>query len=218
MNSGDTLTLELPEITRSTLALYAGASGDHNPVHIDIDACTAVGITDVFAHRMLSMAYLARLLTNYVAQERIRSYSVRFSAITPVNSTPSCTGTVVKVFENGLAHLDLTVILPDGTVTLQGSAVVKQKKSLKGHRRMKRTVYDEDHEAFRGHIRRFHRQGGRSRLRRLGSGEPAASRDLYRKLGELGVPASTSRNRTAAPARPATSSRRIMSEEAARAA
>ncbi|KXX59878.1 MaoC/PaaZ C-terminal domain-containing protein [Rhodococcus sp. LB1] len=123
MNSGDALTLELPKITRSTLALYAGASGDHNPVHIDIDACTAIGIPDVFAHGMLSMAYLGRLLTNYVAQERIRSYSVRFSAITPVNSTPSCTGTVVKV-ENGVAHLDLTVTLPDGTVTLQGSAVV----------------------------------------------------------------------------------------------
>ena len=123
MNSGDALTLELPKITRSTLALYAGASGDHNPVHIDSDACTAVGIPDVFAHGMLSMAYLGRLLTNYVAQERIRSYSVRFSAITPVNSTPSCTGTVVKV-ENGVAHLDLTVTLPDGTVTLQGSAVV----------------------------------------------------------------------------------------------
>ena len=123
MNSGDALTLELPKITRSTLALYAGASGDHNPVHIDVDACTAVGIPDVFTHGMLSMAYLGRLLTNYVAQERIRSYSVRFSAITPVNSTPSCTGTVVKV-ENGLAHLDLTVTLPDGTVTLQGSAVV----------------------------------------------------------------------------------------------
>lgn len=123
LKPGDTLTLECPKITRATLALYAGASGDHNPVHIDIDACKAVGIDDVFAHGMLSMAYLGRLLTDWVPQKRITSYEVRFSAITPVNSTPVCTGTVAGV-EDGLAHLDLTISLPDGTVTLLGSAVV----------------------------------------------------------------------------------------------
>ncbi|MEV6697475.1 MaoC/PaaZ C-terminal domain-containing protein [Streptomyces sp. NPDC051453] len=123
LSSGDSLSLECPKITRTTLALYAGASGDHNPVHIDVDACKAVGIPDVFAHGMLSMAYLGRLLTDWVPQDRIRTYGVRFSAITPVNATPVCKGTVGKV-EDGLAHLDLTVSLPDGTVTLQGSAVV----------------------------------------------------------------------------------------------
>ncbi|MFJ4770232.1 MaoC/PaaZ C-terminal domain-containing protein [Streptomyces uncialis] len=123
LNPGDSLSLEAPKITRTVLALYAGASGDHNPVHIDTDACHAVGIPDVFAHGMLSMAYLGRLLTDWVPQERVRSYGVRFCAITPVNATPVCTGTVTKV-ENGLAHLDLTVTLPDGTVTLTGSATV----------------------------------------------------------------------------------------------
>ena len=126
MNTGDILDLTVPKITRTALALYAGASGDHNAVHIDMDACAAVGIPDVFAHGMLSMAYLGRLLTDHYEQERIRSFSVRFSAITPVNSTPRCTGTVVKV-EDGLGHLDLTMTLPDGTVTLRGSAVVAVK-------------------------------------------------------------------------------------------
>ena len=124
MRVGETVTLDAPRVTRTVLALYAGASGDHNPVHIDIDACHAVGIPDVFAHGMLSMAYLGRLLTGWVPQERIRSYSVRFAAITPVNSQPVCTGTVTRV-EDGLAHLDLTVSLADGTVTLQGSAAVE---------------------------------------------------------------------------------------------
>ncbi|MHD0282472.1 MaoC/PaaZ C-terminal domain-containing protein [Rhodococcus aetherivorans] len=121
---GQELTLACPRITRTTLALYAGASGDHNPVHIDIDACRAVGIDDVFAHGMLSMAYLGRLLTDHWPQEQIVSFEVRFSAITPVNSEPTCTGTITK-FEDGVAHLDLVVALPDGTVTLRGAAVVR---------------------------------------------------------------------------------------------
>ncbi|MET7987461.1 MULTISPECIES: MaoC/PaaZ C-terminal domain-containing protein [unclassified Streptomyces] len=123
LKTGDSLTLECPQITRATLALYAGASGDHNPVHIDTDACRAVGIPDVFAHGMLSMAYLARLLTDWVPQERIKTYGVRFSAITPVNATPLCRGSVTEVAD-GLAHLELTVSLPDGTVTLRGHVVV----------------------------------------------------------------------------------------------
>ncbi|MFE1228473.1 MaoC/PaaZ C-terminal domain-containing protein [Streptomyces sp. NPDC058745] len=123
LRPGATLTLECPKITRTALALYAGASGDHNPVHIDMDACRAVGIDDVFAHGMLSMAYLGRLLTDWVPQERIASYEVRFTSITPVNATPTCTGVVTRV-EDGLAHLDLTVLLPDGTVTLRGSATL----------------------------------------------------------------------------------------------
>lgn len=121
---GQELMLACPRITRTALALYAGASGDHNPVHIDLDACRAVGIDDVFAHGMLSMAYLGRLLTDHWTQDRILSFEVRFSAITPVNSEPACTATVTSVQE-GRAHLDLAVTLPDGTLTLTGAAVVR---------------------------------------------------------------------------------------------
>ncbi|WMN01830.1 MaoC/PaaZ C-terminal domain-containing protein [Rhodococcus erythropolis] len=124
MKTGDVLpSLELPEISRTTLALYAGASGDHNPMHIDLDVARSGGMDDVFAHGMLSMAYLGRLLTNYVPQERIRTYSVRFASITPLHAKPTCTGTVTKV-EDGLAHLDIAVTLSDGTATLRGDAVV----------------------------------------------------------------------------------------------
>ncbi|WP_131770248.1 MaoC/PaaZ C-terminal domain-containing protein [Candidatus Protofrankia californiensis] len=115
--------LELPPITRTTLALFAGASGDHNPIHIDVDVAKSVGLDDVFAHGMLSMAYLGRLLTNWVLQEQIRTYRVRFAAITPVHARPTCTGRVVSV-EDGLATLELAVTLADGTVTLTGDAVV----------------------------------------------------------------------------------------------
>jgi acyl dehydratase len=115
--------LTLEPISRATLALFAGASGDHNPMHIDLDAARGAGRDDVFAHGMLSMAYLGRLLTNWVPQEQIRSYRVRFAAITPVHSQPTCTGRVVSV-EDGLATLEVTVTLADGTTTLTGDATV----------------------------------------------------------------------------------------------
>ena len=115
--------LALAPISRTTLALFAGASGDHNPIHLDLDVARSAGLDDVFAQGMLSMAYLGRLLTGWVPQQRIRSFVVRFAAITPVHAQPTCTGVVTGV-SDGLATLDLTVTLADGTVTLTGGAVV----------------------------------------------------------------------------------------------
>ena len=119
--------LRIDPISRTTLALFAGASGDHNPIHIDLDVARSAGLEDVFAHGMLSMAYLGRLLTNIIPQQHLRSFQVRFASITPVHGQPTCTGTVTSIDEvNGerQATLDLQVSLPDGTVTLLGSAVV----------------------------------------------------------------------------------------------
>jgi len=122
--AGATLpALEVAPISRATLALFAGASGDHNPMHIDIDVARSAGMDDVFAQGMLSMAYLAQLLTNYVPQDRIRSYKVRFAAITPVHAQPTCTGQIVSVAD-GQARLELTVTLSDGTITLTGDALI----------------------------------------------------------------------------------------------
>lgn len=115
--------LEVASISRTTLALFAGASGDHNPIHIDLDVARSAGLDDVFAHGMLSMAYLGRLLTGWVPQSRLRSFKVRFVAITPVLATPTCTGTV-RAVAGGLATLDLAVRLADGTTTLTGTAVI----------------------------------------------------------------------------------------------
>jgi acyl dehydratase len=114
-------------ISRTTLALFAGASGDHNRMHIDIDVARSAGLDDVFAHGMLSMAYLGRLLTDWIPQQRIRSYRVRFAAITPVLGQPTVTGKVVSIDEvdgERRATLELAVTLADGTVTLTGDAVV----------------------------------------------------------------------------------------------
>jgi acyl dehydratase len=121
-------TLELSPISRTTLALFAGASGDHNPIHLDLDVAQSAGLPDVFAQGMLSMAYLGRLLTDWVPQERIRSFEVRFAAITPVHAQPTCRGTVTAIEAvdgSTLATVDISVVLSDGTLTLSGHAVVE---------------------------------------------------------------------------------------------
>ncbi len=119
--------LRIAPISRTALALFAGASGVHNPMHIDIDVARSAGLDDVFAQGMLSMAYLGRLLTNWVDPRAIRHYRVRFAAITPLHGEPTATGRITAVDDvegERRATLELAVTLADGTVTLTGDAVV----------------------------------------------------------------------------------------------
>ena len=125
---GDAIpSLTLPPLSRLTLALYCGASGDHNPIHVDSDFARSAGMPDVFAHGMLSMAWLARVLTNWVPQSAIRAYSVRFAAITQVAETITCAGVVTEKFEldgERRVRLSLTTANAEGQVKLAGDAVV----------------------------------------------------------------------------------------------
>jgi acyl dehydratase len=128
VKAGDALpTLITGPITRTTLALYAGASGDHNPMHIDLDFARRAGETDVFAHGMLSMAYLSRALLGYVPQSAIRSYGVRFASIVRVGEAVTCTGHIVETYQvdgEQRAKLDLTATTSSGVVALRGEAVI----------------------------------------------------------------------------------------------
>ncbi len=114
-------------ISRTTLALYAGASGDHNPIHIDIDFAKKFGMPDVFAQGMLNMAYLGRVLTGWVPQTAIRQYGIRFAAITAVHDRISCHGKIVEKYQqNGehLVRLEVTATNQEGEIKLSGQAVI----------------------------------------------------------------------------------------------
>ena len=132
---GDSLPSFTTEpISRLTLALYCGASGDHNPMHVDSDFAKAGGSPDVFAHGMLSMATLGRLLTNWVRQQQLRDYGVRFVAITQVGEVITCSGTVTELFEVQVgdqterrARLSLQTTNQHGQVKLTGDAVIALK-------------------------------------------------------------------------------------------
>jgi acyl dehydratase len=116
-----------PPISRHTLALYCGASGDHNPIHVDLDFARKAGFDDVFAHGMLAMAYLGQALTEAVTPSAIRSFSTRFVAITQLGARLSCEGSVVELFEaegEKRARLSLTAKDEKGEVKLAGEAVI----------------------------------------------------------------------------------------------
>ena len=114
-------------ITRTTLALFAGASNDYVPLHIDSDYAKAAGMDDVFGHGMLSMAYLAQSLTRWAPQDRLRRWNARFTAITPLHATVHCRGEVVEIFEEAgerLARLKISAWTDTDLQTLDGEAVV----------------------------------------------------------------------------------------------
>lgn len=114
-------------VSRLGLALYCGASGDHNPIHVDLDFARAAGMDDVFAHGMLSAAYLARLLTNWAPQSALREYAVRFVAITHVGDEVRCSGRVLERFEaqgEARVRVELHARSQTGELRLSGVAVL----------------------------------------------------------------------------------------------
>src|SRR3954454_3465557 len=66
-------------LTRTDLVMYAGASGDFNPMHHDEVAAQAAGLTSVFGHGMFSAGLLATAITNYVGIGNLASYRMRFT-------------------------------------------------------------------------------------------------------------------------------------------
>src|SRR5213595_2143736 len=79
IKEGDTGPEFSHELSRSDLVMYAGASGDFNPMHTDEVSAQAAGLPSVFGHGMFSMGLLGTALTNYVGVGNLKTYKVRFT-------------------------------------------------------------------------------------------------------------------------------------------
>ena len=128
VNVGDTLPpLSKGPIQQIQLTRYAGASGDFNPIHQDDEFAKAAGMGGVFAHGMLSMGFLGRLVTSYAPRDRIRKLGTRFTAITWVGDVITLSGKVTGKREEGgekLIDLEVKCTNQNGQDTLQGHATV----------------------------------------------------------------------------------------------
>ena len=116
----------IEHLTRTQLVMYAGASGDYNPVHTDeVFATKVAGYPTVFAHGMLSMGATARMLTNWVGDGRLTKYGVRFVSQVWPGDTLTARATVEAVHTDGAAPIvDLKVVTTnqDGKEVVSGYA------------------------------------------------------------------------------------------------
>jgi len=124
---GDTYEEQVVEnLSRTRIVMYAGASGDYNPVHSDERFVTeAAGYPSVFAHGMLSMGLTGRMLTNYVGDGRLTEYGVRFTRQVWPGDNLTAVAEVTALREAGEEHfvdLDVTARNQNGETVVQGTA------------------------------------------------------------------------------------------------
>ena len=123
LSVGDTHAERLVEdLKRTQIVMYAGASGDYNPVHTDEIFTTKVaGYPSVFAHGMLTMGMTGKMLTNYVGDGRLTEYGVRFTSQVFPGDTLDATATVTAVGD-GIVELEVSTMNQDGVEVLKGNA------------------------------------------------------------------------------------------------
>jgi acyl dehydratase len=129
---GDELAAETYPISRETLVRYAGAGGDFNRIHWNERFAKDVGLPDVIAHGMLTMAEAARLVTRWAGDPgSVVEYGVRFTrpVVVPDGSdgaTLQVSGLVKELDQDTRsAVVALTVMVSGQTVLAKARAVVR---------------------------------------------------------------------------------------------
>lgn len=84
-------------VQKVQLLKYAGASGDYNLIHTDVETARSVGLPDVIAHGMLSMAFLGQFLSELAGAEGVKRLKVKFAAMVRLQDVITCKGTVTQV-------------------------------------------------------------------------------------------------------------------------
>ena len=116
-------------LTRTQFVMYAGASGDYNPLHSDeVYTTQAGGYPTVFGHGMLTMGATARLLTDWFEVDGLTRYGVRFVNQVWPGDTLTATVKIEAIREDdGHAFADLLVTTTnqDGTPVVTGTATAR---------------------------------------------------------------------------------------------
>ena len=128
---GTALPTQVFPLERATLVRYAGASGDFNPIHWDERTAKAVGLPDIIAHGMLTMATAVRVVTDWVGDPgAVVDYKVRFSkpvVIAPDAPTPLHVSGVVRSVDSSdqTAEIQLTASVPGQSVLTKARVRVR---------------------------------------------------------------------------------------------
>ncbi|MFL5256787.1 MAG: MaoC/PaaZ C-terminal domain-containing protein [Rhodopila sp.] len=127
---GDTTKERVVEnLSRTQIVMYAGVSGDYNPLHTDeVYTKDIAGYPSVFAHGMLTMGLTGKALTNYVGDGRLTKFGVRFTNQVWPGDTLDTTITVEGVRQEhgeSLVDLKLSTTNQDGKEVVSGSATAR---------------------------------------------------------------------------------------------
>jgi acyl dehydratase len=130
LNVGDSRELQLvDDLTRTQIVMYAGASGDYNPLHSDEKFAREVaGYPGIFAHGMLTMGMTGRIVTDWFDVGRVTKYGVRFVRQVWPGDTLTATATVDALHEEDGVHfadVSITTVNQDGTTVLTGTATAR---------------------------------------------------------------------------------------------
>ena len=128
VKEGDTGPQVSHQLTRTDLVMYAGASGDFNPMHHDEVKAQASGLPSVFGHGMFSAGLLAKAITDFVGIGNLRSYKVRFVKQTWPDEVLTSNVVVTGKREEGGAHLvdlECSLVNEAGEQKVAGEAVAE---------------------------------------------------------------------------------------------
>lgn len=117
------------DLSRTQLVMYAGASGDYNPLHTDdLFAREAAGYPGVFAHGMLTMGITAKLLTDWVGDGRLTNYGVRFVHQVWPGDSLTATAEVTAITGDGdhlIAEFSIVTTNQHDVAVVTGSATAR---------------------------------------------------------------------------------------------
>ncbi|MFC8894782.1 MaoC family dehydratase [Streptomyces cinereoruber] len=126
---GTELPAQAFPVTRATLVRYAGASGDFNPIHWNEKFAVGVGLPDVIAHGMFTMAEAIRVVTDWAGDPAaVVEYGVRFTK--PVVVPNDDTGALIEVAAKVAAKLDDGLVRVDLTATSAGQKVLGMSRAV----------------------------------------------------------------------------------------
>jgi len=115
-------------INRALLVTYADASGDQNPIHQNEEFAKSVGLADVIAHGMLTMALAGKYLSDLGGSASVTEFSARFTkpVVVPANIDVELliSGKVVEI-EDGSVKIELTALCGDVKVLGMAKGVIK---------------------------------------------------------------------------------------------
>ena len=130
IHQGDSLPTVVKQLSQQKINLYAEASGDYNPIHIDEDFAAKTPLGGTIAHGMLILAYASEIMTRAFGQSWLEGgkLSVRFKAPARPQDTITTSGKVDSIEEkDGIPHVNCSLEChnQNGDVVISGGAVVK---------------------------------------------------------------------------------------------